>query len=62
MKPDLSATSFSPQNAFFFANLSKIAYYPEKEARGLVKGNSTCGGLGFDRFHWFEVRFFETFL
>ncbi|CAM9248043.1 unnamed protein product [Scytosiphon promiscuus] len=55
MKPDLSATSFSPQNAFFFANLSKIAYSPEKEARGLVLGNSTYEGLGFDRFHWFEA-------
>lgn len=57
MKPDLRATEFSAQNAYFFANLSKIAYKPEQEARGLVKGNSTCEGLGFDRFHWFEVRF-----
>ena len=56
MKPDLAATTFSAQNAYFFANLSKIAYKPEQEARGLVKGNSTCEGLGFDRFHWFEVR------
>ncbi|CAM9368027.1 unnamed protein product [Hapterophycus canaliculatus] len=55
MKPDLSATSFSPQNAFFFATLSKFAYSPEKEAEGLVKGNSTSEGLGFNRFHWFEA-------
>eukprot|EP00903_Cladosiphon_okamuranus_P009617 g9153.t1 len=55
MKPDLRAAKFSAQNAYFFANLSKIAYKPENEARGLVKGNSTCEGLGFDRFHWFEA-------
>lgn len=59
MKPDLRATKFSAQNAFYFASLSQIAYKPEKEATGLVKGNSTCVGLGFDRFHWFEVRSFS---
>lgn len=55
MKPDLQATTFSPQNAFYFARLANIAYKPKNEAMGLVKGNSTSAGLGFDRFHWFEV-------
>ncbi|CAN0311378.1 unnamed protein product [Pylaiella littoralis] len=55
VKPDLEATKFSPHNAFYFATLSKIAYKPFKEAMGLVKGNSTCEGLGFDRFYWFEA-------
>eukprot|EP00752_Nemacystus_decipiens_P002420 g2281.t1 len=55
MKPDLRTSKFSAQNAFYFASLSKIAYKPRKEAMGLVKGNSTCEGLGFDRFHWFEA-------
>lgn len=56
MKPDLQAVAFSPQSAYFFAHVSQIAYKPEHEARGLVVGNSTSEGLGFDRFHWFEVR------
>ncbi|CAN0019599.1 unnamed protein product [Scytosiphon promiscuus] len=55
MKPDLEATTFSPQNAFYFARLANIAYKPKNEAKGLVKGNSTSAGLGFDRFHWFEA-------
>lgn len=55
MKPDLATNGFSALNAFFFAGLSKIAYASEDEARGLLVGNSTERGLGFDRFHWFEV-------
>ncbi|CAM9523149.1 unnamed protein product, partial [Ascophyllum nodosum] len=54
VKPDLKAKTFSPQNAFFFATLSSIAYKPKGEARGLVAGNSTCEGMGFDHFYWFE--------
>lgn len=57
MKPDLETAKFSAQNAYFFASLCKIAYKPEQEAKGLMKGNSTYEGLGFDRFHWFDVRF-----
>lgn len=60
MKPDLRATKFSPQNAFFFASLSKMAYKPKNEAMGLVKGNSTFEGVGFDSFYWFEVRFIRS--
>lgn len=56
MKPDLSAMAFSPQNAYFFARMSKIAYVPEDEAKAQVVGSDECEGLGFDRFHWFEVR------
>lgn len=55
MKPDLDATKFSPQNAYFFARLSKMAYRASHEVQGLLVGNSTSAGLGFDRFHWFEV-------
>lgn len=55
MKPDLSATTFSPQNAYYFARLSKMAYRKKHEVEGLLAGNSTSKGLGFDRFHWFEV-------
>ncbi|CAN0222365.1 unnamed protein product [Ectocarpus sp. 6 AP-2014] len=55
MKPNLNTTKFSTQNAFYFASLCKIAYKPEQEAKGLVKGNSTNDGLGFDRFHWFDA-------
>eukprot|EP00752_Nemacystus_decipiens_P002419 g2280.t1 len=54
MKPDLSAKGFSALNAFFFSGLSKIAYATEDEARGLLVGNATNVGLGFDRFFWFE--------
>lgn len=57
MKPDLSAKGFSALNAYFFSGLSKIAYATEDEARGLLVGNSTSAGLGFDRFFWFEVWF-----
>ena len=55
-KPDLTAKRFSTQNAFFFAVMSKIAYESEDEARSLIVGSPTCAGLGFDHFHWFEVR------
>lgn len=54
-KPDLNAEGFSMQNAYFFAKMSKAAYSPREAAEGLVKGNSTCAGMGFDQFYWFEV-------
>lgn len=56
LKPDLQATDFSCQNAFYFAKMSKIAYLPKDEARGLFKGNKTTPGMGFDHFYWYEVR------
>lgn len=55
MRPDLSAKGFSALNAFFFAGMSKIAYVTEDEARGLLLGNATEQGLGFDKLIWFEV-------
>lgn len=55
MKPELTATGFSAQNAYFFAEMSRIAYSPENEVEGLIAGNATCEGLGYDRFHWFQV-------
>ena len=57
VKPDIKAKTFSPQNAFFFATLSSIAYKAKGDAKGLVAGNSTCEGMGFDHFYWFEVLF-----
>lgn len=56
LKPDLQATDFSYQNAFFFAKMSKIVYFPKSEVRGLLKGNETSAGMGFDHFYWYEVR------
>lgn len=55
LKPDLQATSFSEQNAYFFAKMSSIAYKSKSETEGLIKGNATHAGLGFDYFHWFQV-------
>ena len=55
VKPDLHTTKFSPQNAFFFATLSNVAYKNQKEAKGLVVGNSTNEGMGFEQFYWFQV-------
>lgn len=55
MKPDLRATAFSRQNAYFFARLSVMAYKEHSEVEGFLAGNSTSKGLGFDRFQWFEV-------
>lgn len=55
MKPDLRATTFSPQNAYFFALLSKMSYAEQSEVKGFLAGNWTSEGLGFDRFHWFTV-------
>ena len=56
IKPDLEATGFSCQNAFFFAKMSRIAYSTREEVRQLMQGDETKKGLGFDRFHWFEVK------
>lgn len=56
LKPDLETTEFSCQNAFFFAKMSRIAYLPREEARGLFKGNETNAGMGFEHFYWYEVR------
>lgn len=56
LEPDLTATSFSAQNAYYFSMMSKMVYAPKAEVDGMLKGNATNPGLGFDRFHWFEVR------
>lgn len=55
MKPDIRATTFSPQNAYFFALLSKLSYAKHSEVEGFLAGNSTSEGLGFDHFYWFTV-------
>ena len=54
-KPDLEATEFSYQNAFFFSKMSRIAYSTREEVRDLMQGDGTNKGLGFDHFYWFEV-------
>lgn len=36
--------------------MSKMVYSPKVEVEGMLKGNATSPGMGFDRFHWFEVR------
>ncbi|CAM9543452.1 unnamed protein product [Ectocarpus fasciculatus] len=56
LKPDLSATSFSLQNGYYFARMSKMVYSKKSEVQGILTGNTTTAGLGFDRFHWFEAR------
>ena len=56
LKPDLEATEFSCQNAFFFAKMSSIAYSTREEVRLFMQGDGAKhNGLGFDRFYWFEV-------
>lgn len=61
LKPDLTATGFSAQNAYFFSMMSKIVYSPKLEVEGAIKGNATNKGLelGFDHFFWFEVRYYR---
>jgi len=49
LKLDLEAKSFSSENALYFAELSTIAYKPKDAAESMIQG------MGFDRFHWFEV-------
>lgn len=60
VEPDLKATSFSAQNAYFFAKLSTIAYMTKTEVEGVMKGDDNQVGLGFDRFHWFQVGSWTT--
>lgn len=55
VKPDVAAKGFSAQNAYYFAKLSKIAYLPRDEVEGRIVGNAAGAGLGYDRFHWFQV-------
>lgn len=45
LKPDLTATSFSAQNGYFFATMSKYAYQPEDNLAELLKGMEGCKGL-----------------
>lgn len=55
LEPDLTTTKFSTQNAYYFSRMSKVVYAPKAEVEGMLKGNATSPGMGFDRFHWFEV-------
>lgn len=56
LEPDLNTTTFSMQNAYYFARMSKMVYLPQGEVEGLLKGNETAAGMGFNHFYWFEVR------
>ncbi|CAM9387975.1 unnamed protein product [Hapterophycus canaliculatus] len=55
MEIDLDASEFSLQNAFYFARMSKIVYDSKNEVEGMLKGNDTSSGMGFNHFHWFEA-------
>lgn len=55
LKPDLEATGYSDQNAFYFAKMSRVAYSTKDEVQSFFKDNETTTGLVFDHFHWFEV-------
>lgn len=33
-----------------------MVYSKKSEVQGMLTGNETTAGLGFDRFHWFEAR------
>ena len=33
-----------------------VAYSPREKVRTIFQGNETVTGLGFEHFHWFEVR------
>lgn len=54
---DREATSFSQQNAYFFAEMSETIYKPEGEVK-LFLDNINFWGSGVtagDNFEWFEV-------
>eukprot|EP00752_Nemacystus_decipiens_P010362 g9232.t1 len=53
LKPDLKATSFSPQNGYFFANMSELAYKSPEEVESTLAEMEDCKGLQ-DNFQWFQ--------
>lgn len=58
MKLDLEATSFSEQNAFYFAAMCKLSYDDKDEVKSTLELQGFWGGYGEeagDRFQWFEV-------
>lgn len=54
LKPDVTATSFSAQNGYFFANMSKLAYKTPDEVESTLSEMEDCKGLQ-DHFQWFQV-------
>lgn len=56
LKPDLTATSFSAQNAYFFATLSDLAYETPANVTSALTKMQDCEGLQ-DNFEWFQVLF-----
>lgn len=54
LKPDLTATSFSAQNGYFFANMSKLAYKTPEEVESTLEEMEDCKGLQYN-FQWFQV-------
>ena len=55
IKPDLEATEFCDQNAFFFAKMSKIVCSTKEEVQTFFRDHEATTGPAFDHFHWFEV-------
>lgn len=57
MKLDLEATSFSEQNAFFLAKMSKIVYDTPEEVKTFLESIAFWGtGASAQKmFEWFEV-------
>ena len=56
MKPDLTTTSFSAQNGYFFSNMSELAYKTPEEVESTLEGMEDCKGLQ-NNFQWFQVLF-----
>lgn len=54
---DSEATSFTQQNAYFFAEMSESIYKPEGEVKLFLENNGFwgSGGTAGDNFEWFEV-------
>ncbi|CAM9140899.1 unnamed protein product, partial [Ectocarpus sp. 12 AP-2014] len=44
-----------PAKRLLFARMSKMVYSKKSDVQGMLTGNETIAGLGFDRFHWFEA-------
>lgn len=54
LKPDLTATSFSAQNGYFFANMSSLAYDTPDKVESTLGEMEDCKGLQ-GNFQWFQV-------
>ena len=57
IKPDLEATSFSEQNAYFLAEMCLLAYEDKDQVRSALESQGFWGAgvSAGDNFQWFEV-------